>query len=214
MGKFRKIIAIPIYLSILASAICAYAQEDIEDLIDIFESNGEIIAVIEGQKTITCNLRPREEVLWSGSDGYLGAFLTNKHFFIISTSSNAWHVLPLRLDESQNAVASLSQYIALLVTKNRAIGFDAATNQFIETQLPIRDELVKAKAQDHVAVVITSGRAFGLAAKSSAFKTISFRIRETINGIKTTSSKATIHTSDRLLIFESTDATWKEHRLN
>jgi hypothetical protein len=39
-------------------------------------------------------------VLWSGSRGYLGAFLTDQHFFVISTSLNAWRALPLGLDES------------------------------------------------------------------------------------------------------------------
>jgi hypothetical protein len=199
-------------LSILVSAICSYAEE-IEDLIDIFESNSKIIAIIEGKKTITFDLRPKEKVLWSDSNGYLGAFLTNEHFFVISNSSDAWQALPLRLDESKKGVASLSPHIALLVTGDRAIGFDAASNRFIETQLPIHDELLTAKAEKYVAVVITSSRAFGLAAKTSAFTEISLRARETIEAIKITSSKATVRTSDRLLTFEVSGSTWNEHRL-
>jgi hypothetical protein len=65
--------------------ISSYAEEEIEDLIDIAESKGKIIAIIEGRKTITFDLRPNEKVLWSGSKGYLGAFLTDLHFFVIST---------------------------------------------------------------------------------------------------------------------------------
>jgi DNA-directed RNA polymerase subunit K/omega len=201
-------------LSILVSVICSYAEEEIEDLIDIFESNSKIIAIIEGKKTITFDLRLKEKVLWSDSNGYLGAFLTNEHFFVISTSSDAWQALPLRLDESKKGVAFLSPYIALLVTGDRAIGFDAASNRFIETQLPIHDELLTAKAEKYVAVVITSSRAFGLAAKASAFTEIHLRVRETIKAIKITSSKATVRTSDRLLTFEASGSTWNEHRLN
>jgi len=132
---------------------------------------------------------------------------------VISTSSNAWQALPLRLDESAKGVASLSPYIALLVTGDRAIGFDAASSRFIETQLPIHDELLAAEAEKYVAVVITSSRAFGLAAKASAFTVIPFRVRETIEAIKITSSKATVRTSVRLLTFEATGSTWNEHRL-
>jgi hypothetical protein len=200
-------------LSIFASPICSYADEEIEDLIDIAESESKIIAAIEGRKTITFNLRPAEKVLWSGANGYLGAFLTDLHFFVISTTLDAWQALPLRLDESGKGVAALSPYIALLVNRDRAIGFEATSSRFIETQLPIHDELIAAEAEKYVAVVITSSRAFGLAAESSAFTEIILRIGETIEAIKLTSSKATVRTSDRLLTFEATGSTRKEHRL-
>ena len=213
MLRCQKCLTILICLSILASTIPSYAEEEIEDLIDIAESKSKIIAIIEGRKTISFDLRTNEKVLWSDSNGYLGAFLTNLRFFVISTSSNAWQALPLKLDESEKGVASLSPYIALLVTGDRAIGFDAASNRFIETQLPIHDELLAAKAEKYVAVVITSSRAFGLATKTLAFVEIPLRIRETIKAIKITSSKATVRTSDRLLTFEVTGSTWKEHRL-
>ena len=201
MLRCRKCFIIIICMSIFASTISSYAQEEIEDLIDIAESNSKIIAIIEGRKTISSDLRIDEKLLWSGSKGYLGAFLTNKRFSVISTSSDAWRVLPLRLDETEKGVASLSPYIALLVTADRAIGFDAASNRFIETRLPIHDELVAAEAEKYVAVVITSSRAIGLTAKKLAFTYIPFRVQEIIKAVKITSSKATVHTSDRLLTF-------------
>ena len=213
MLRCRKFLISIICLFIFASTISSYAEEEIEDLIDIAESKGKIIAIIEGRKTITFDLRPNEKVLWSGSKGYLGAFLTDLHFFVISTSSIAWRALPLRLDESGNGVASLSPYIALLVTKDRAVGFDATFNRFIETLLPIHDELLAAKVERYVAVVITSSRAFGLAAESSAFTEIILRTSETIEALKLTYSKVTVRTSDRLLTFGTSGSTWKEHKL-
>jgi len=213
MLRCRKFLIIIICLSIFASTISSYAEEEIEDLIDIAESKGKIIAIIEGRKTITLDLRPNEKVLWSGSRGYLGAFLTDLHFFVISTSSNAWRALPLRLDESGKGVASLSPYIALLVTKDRAVGFDATFNRFIETLFPLHDELLAAKVERYVAVVITSSRAFGLAAESSAFTEINLRTSETIEALKLTYSKVTVRTSDRLLTFGTSGSTWKEHKL-
>ena len=212
MLRYRKFLISVICLSIFASTISSYAEEEIEDLIDIAESKGKIIAIIEGRKTITFDLRPNEKVLWSGSRGYLGAFLTDQHFFVISTSLNSWHALPLGLDETGKGVASLSEYIALLVTKDRAVGFDATSNRFIETLLPIHDELLAAEAERYVAVVITSSRAFGLAAESSAFTEIHLRGGETIEEIKLTYSKATVRTSDRLLTFEASGLPWKEFR--
>jgi len=213
MLRCRKFLISIICLSIFASTISSYAEEEIEDLIDIAESKGKIIAIIEGRKTITFDLRPNEKVLWSGSKGYLAAFLTDLHFFVISISLDAWQALPLRLDESGKGVASLSEYIALLVTGDRAVGFDATSNRFIETQLPIHDELLAAETEKYVAVVITSSRAFGLAAESSAFTEIHLRVGETLETIKLTSSKATVRTSDRLLTFEASGSPWNEHRL-
>ena len=213
MLRCQKCLTFLICLSILVSTISSYAEEEIEDLIDIAESKSKIIAIIEGRKTISFDLRINEKVLWSDTNGYLGAFLTNLRFLVISTSLDAWQALPLRLNESEKGVASLSPYIALLVTGDRAIGFDAASNRFIEARLPIHDELLAAKAEKYVAVVITSSRVFGLATKTSAFAEIFLRVRETIEAIKITSSKATVRTSDRLLTFEATGSTWNEHRL-
>jgi len=153
-------------------------------------------------------------VLWSSARGDLGAFLTNRRFLVITTSVASWQVLPLNLDESEKSLALLSPYIALLVTGDRAVAFDAASDRFIEARLPIRDELFAAKAEKYVAVVITSCRAFGFATKTTAFVEFPLRGRESIEAVKTTSSKATIRTSDRLLTFEVRGATWYEHRLH
>ncbi|MHC4639131.1 MAG: hypothetical protein ACYTBV_16765 [Planctomycetota bacterium] len=212
MIRFRKILAILIFIYILASAISSYADEEKEELIDIFQSDSKIIAIVEGKNTNIFDLRPKEKVLWRGANGYLGAFLSNLHFFVISNSSSAWQALPLRLDESKKGVASLSPYIALLVTAEGVIGFDAASNRFIEAQLPIHDEVLTAKAEDYVAVVVTSSRAFALAAKNSSFIEFPLRARETVEETKITSSKATVRTSDRLLTFDVEGLTWKEHK--
>lgn len=212
MLRYQPLLLSLICLSILAAPLCAFADEEIEDLIDIAESKGKIIAIIEGRKTVTFNLRPDEKVLWSGSRGYLGVFLTDHHFLVISVSSGAWQALPLKLDESAKGLVRLSPFIALLVAKDRAVGFDATANRFVETHLPLDDELIAAEAEKYVAVVITSSRVFGLAVESSAFIENMLGIDEAIEAVKLTSSKATVRTSERLLSFEASGSTWKESR--
>lgn len=208
--KYLPLIA---YVSIFVSAICSHAEEQIEDLVDLFEFDSKIVAILEGKRERTVSLRPYEQVLWSGSKGTVGAFFTNRRFFVISTSSKAWRQIPLKIDEAEDAAASLSPNIALLVTGERAIGYDAVSNRFHETHLPIYDEMVTTKVEKYVAVVITSSRAFGLAAEGSSFAEIHLRVRETIEEIKITSSKATIRTSRRLLSFEASNSSWNEYRL-
>lgn len=201
-------------LSLFLAALPCRADEAIEDLIDILQSKNKIIAVIEGKKSVTRTLRSDETVLWSGSRGELGAFLTNRHFYVISQSSGAWEGWPLRLEESDERIASLSPYIALLATKERALAFDAKTKRFIEARLPIRDQPISAKTSDNVAVVACTSRLLGLAAESSAFSELPLRLGEKVESVKLTANKASIVTSDRLLTFTAEGSRWKEHRLD
>lgn len=216
MLRCRKYIFTLICLNILVLffTLRAHAEEDPEDMVDIFETDGKIIAVIEGRNTHPLTLRSRETLLWSKSDGYLGGVLTNYRFLVVSTSSGGWQELPLRKGESEKAVTTLSPYLALLVGKDRAVGFDALNDRFIETRLHIKDKLVAAKTGKRVAVVILSGHAYGLASGASAFDEIRLRNRETTESVKITSGKAILQTSDRLLFFEASGTGWREYPLN
>ena len=213
MFRCRKALITLTLFIILAYTISSNAEEVIEDLIDIAESKNKVIAVIEGKRSISVNLRPSEKVLWSDSSGNLGAFLTDSRFFVISTTSGAWYGKRLKLDEPEKAVASLSPFMALLVTGDRAIGYSASTDKFIETRIPLYDEQIAAETGRYVAVVITSGRAYGLGVKSSSFIEVRLGIKETVEEVKVTLNKATVRTSDRLLSFVADGFAWKEHKL-
>lgn len=206
----NKIIAL-IFLSILTSTVPSYAEEEIDDLIDLFESENEIVAIIAGNKTAAVKLQPKETVQWHGSKGNVGAFLTNQQFAVISPDSPVWHTLPMKLNESEKSVVSLSPYIAILATAVRAIGFNSSTNRFFEIQLPMNDELIAVKAEKNVAVVVTSSRLYGVAAKMLVFHEFRLRIRESVEEIKIASNRVTVRTSDRFLTFEAKGASWKEY---
>jgi hypothetical protein len=161
-----------------------------------------------------CVLHLKEKVLWRGSKGYLGACLTHHRIFVISTSSGVRQSLPLKKDDSEKAVTSLSPFLALLVAGDRAVVFDAASDRFIDTQLPLSDELLATKVEKYVAVVVTSGRALGFAAETSGFNEIILRAREGLSSVKITSSKAVVVTSERLLTFAASGSGWYEQRID
>ena len=213
MFRCRKTLIALIFFIILSYTIFSNAEEVIEDLIDIAESKSKVIAIIEGKRSISVTLRPSEKVLWSDSSGNLGAFLTDSRFFVISTTSGSWYGKRLKLDEPEKAVASLSPFMALLVTGDRAIGYSASTDKFIETRIPLYDEQIAAETGRYVAVVVTSGRVYGLGVKSSSFIEVRLGIKETVEEVKVTLNKATVRTSDRLLSFVADGFSWKEHRL-
>jgi hypothetical protein len=213
MFRYRKTLITLILFIILAYTISSNAEEGIEDLIDIAVSKSKVIAVINGEQSIPVTLRQNEKVLWSDSSGNLGAFLTDSRFFVISTTSGTWHGLRLNIDEPEKAIASLSPFMVLLVTGERAIGYSALTDKFVKKRLPLFEELIAAETGRYVAVVITSSRALGLGVKSSSFIEVRIRIKETVEEIKATFSKVTVRTSDRLLSFVADSFTWKEHRI-
>lgn len=214
MSKRHSILIIPICLSIIACVSLCYADEDYEDLVDITESNGKIFGFVPSGASFSLDLKGRERVQWSESKGLLGAFLTNFRFFVISDTSNAWQVYPLNLNEAEGSAASLAATVALLVTDDRAIAYDGKLNRFVETQIPIRDDVIAAETGDHVALVVTSSRAFGMASGSSSFAQVQFKLGETVESIKVTSTKATVTTPDRMLIFLARSSLWKKIKLN
>ncbi len=213
MLRFWHIVAISTFALLLLATAHVYASDETEDLIDIIDSNSKIIAVVEGKRSVSFRLPPNEIIQWSSAKGNLGAFLSNRHFFVVSTSTSGWQRLPLRPGESTNRVAVLSPNIALLIDGDRALGFSTPSNRFIETRLPFYDQLFSVKADKYVAVVIMSSKAFGFFPGASHFSEIRLGVQEVVKDVKITSSKVTIRTSHRILTFRAGNSNWSEHRL-
>ena len=213
MLPFRTIITILVILTTLLYAIPSNSKDDIEDLVDIEQADRKIIAIRDGIQASPFELRSKEEVLWLDSDGYIGALLTNERFIAISLSSSGWLEKPLRSKEAYDGSPILSPTLALLVTKERVIRFDAISHRFIEQSLRLDEEFVAAEANDYVAVVISSRRALGLASGDSGFREIRFRTSETFQSLKTTPQVVTIRTSWRILTFGASSPSWSEVRL-
>ncbi|WP_316365561.1 hypothetical protein [Candidatus Thiodiazotropha sp. CDECU1] len=201
-------------LVLLAAVLSSNADETIEDKIYISESESKLNAVIEGANSTSIRLRPKESVLKADSNGHLGAVLTNDRFYVVSTTSGSWKEFRLKPEEAEVATLSLSPYIALLATGDRAIGYNISTNSYFETRLPIREELIAAESGRYVAVVATTGKLFGIRKGSSSFTEIRIGVREIVEDIEVTANKVVVRTSDRLLSFVADDPMWTEHRLN
>ena len=213
MLSFRTIITIVVTLATLLYAIPSNSKDVIEDSVDIERVGGKIFAIRDGIQTTPFELRSKEEVLWLDSDGYIGALLTNERFIAISLSSPGWLETPLRSKEAYDGSPILSPTLALLVTKERVIRFDAISHRFIEQSLRLDEEFVAAEANDYVAVVISSRRALGLASGDSGFREIRFRTSETFQSLKTTPQVVTVRTSWRILTFGASIPSWSEVRL-
>jgi hypothetical protein len=203
-----------VWISVFASVLSGHASEDYEDLIDILKIEKKVYAIVSSGKKFTIDLKPDESILWLDARGYLGAFLTNLRFVVISNNSDGWQIAPLKLSESDNNVPGLSPTLALLTTDDRAIAFDAKFNRFLETQFPLRDDLLAVEIGEQIAVIVTSSRAFGVASGSSGFAQVHLMLNETLEDLKITSRRATVRTPNRLLTFIGRNSTWLIHRVN
>jgi hypothetical protein len=212
MLAFRIIITFVVTLATLLYAIPSNSKDVIEDSVDIEQVGRKIIAIRDGSQATPLELRLNEEVLWLDSDGYVGALLTNERFIAISLYSS-WLETPLRSEESHDGSPILSPTLALFVTKQRVIGFDAISPRFIEESRRLDEEFITAEANDYIAVVISSGRALGLTAGGSGFREIRFRISETVQSIRTKARVVNVRTSWRILTFSASSSSWSEFRL-
>ncbi len=212
MLAFRTIITFVVTLATLLYAIPSNSEDVIKDSVDILQVGRKIIASRDGGQTTPFQLRSKEEVLWLNSYGYVGALLTNTRFVAISLYSG-WLETTLRSKEAHDGNPVLSPTLALLVTNERVIGFDAISPRFVELSRRLDEEFVAAEANDYVAVVVFSRRALGLASGASGFREIRLRTGETILSISTKSRVATVITSWRILTFSASSSSWSEVRL-
>ena len=212
MLPFRTIVTFVVTLATLLYAIPSNSKDVIKDSVDIEQVGRKIFAIRDGSQTITFELRSNEKVLWLDSDGYVGALLTNERFIAIALSSSSWLETPLKSKEAYDGSPFLSPTLALLVTKERVIGFDAISPRFIEQSLRLDEEFVAAEANDYVAAVVSSRRALGLASGASGFSEIRFRTSETFQSIRTKSQVITVRTSWRILTFDVSSSSWSEVR--
>ena len=204
----RRAISIVIIFAVLfVWALPLKGDDYIEDVIDIQELDGDVIAIREG-RAILLDLPAQEKILWSGSKGYIGAVLTNRRFLAISRSAIGWHEISLKEKETLEAITLLSEYLALLVTVDRGICFDGKNNRFIELQRPANEVFLKLAVNKYVAVVVSSHYAFGFALEGRAFNRIPFLPNEYFETLTTKAHFATIRTTKRLLIFRDSDSSW------
>jgi hypothetical protein len=209
----RVFLTILIAISVVLVPADPLKSEDyegyIEDLIEIQVIDNKVIAFRDGKDPVSFQLPRIESVLWKSSKGNLGAVLTDTRFLAISMTSKGWHETSLRMNEAVTASVVLSNAIALLVTSERAIGFDYVTNAFVEQRLRL-EKPVASDANMYVAAVVSTERAYGLAMGSRAFVEKRFGMNERFESLETKSRLATVRTTERVLSFQASDSSWTE----
>ncbi len=206
---------ITLMVALLTATMVAEAYEEVEDLVDIYATDGEFIAVVDSRRNFSDTIRSRETIQWQGAKGEVGAFLTNQRLLAVSVTSGQWNTQFLKINEKKATPRMLlGAHLLVMFTDERIVGFGTQTSGFFQARLPIGEPVVVSDAEGRVATVITPKRAFGLSARRRGAAEIRFRIQEQFESIKTTYNKITLRTSQRLITFAAADAVWRDFELN
>jgi hypothetical protein len=208
---------------LLVLALCAVAPAasaqllpdtvPLADILDVLVIDRELVAFdarTGGQRSE--RLRLDEQVVWKGARGRVGVVITDQRVLAIAAGSGAWQRENKRLEEVLPSSALLGDRVALVITSQRALGFDGATGNLIETRLFIHEEVLGIRTGENVAVVATDRRALGLSPLVGGFFPTKLQLAERIEALDTSANLATLTTNRRVLIFRAPFGSWEEKR--
>ena len=195
---------------LLMTTSWAMAYEEVEDLVDIFATDSTFIAVVDGRRNFSEDHRSNETLLWQGTKGEIGAFLTSQRLLAVSVKSGQWNTQYLKINEKKVTPDMLiGAHLLIMLTAERIVAFGTDTGGFFQTRLPIGESVVAKAAEGRVAAVVTPARAFGLSSYRRGVAEIRFQIKESLESLNTTYNKITLRTSRRLITLKAEDAVWR-----
>lgn len=205
-------------LALLAAPADGSAQRvagevPLADVLQLLEVDGELLAIdARGGGQTSERLQIGESVLWQGARGKVGVAITDRRILAVATGSAAWQELGYRRNELPPARALLGERVALLVTSERAVGFDGGSGNLVEYSLGPRERVVALRAGANVGVVVTDRQALGLSPFVGGFFRADLDLGDEIEAVSAESNLATLTSARRLLIFRATTGTWEERR--
>lgn len=209
-------IAVSLALAALATPT-AFADRDVSplaDLLQIVVRPRELLAIdAEGGGQREERLERGESVLWHATRGRVGVVLTDRRVLAVATGSAAWQEERFRSAERRPADAALGDRVALVVTSQRAIGFDGGSGNLLTSSLGPREAVLEHAVAENVGVIVTDRRALGVSPFVGGFFEASIQPGERLEHLAATANQATVTTTRRLLIFRAPTGSWEERRL-
>lgn len=188
-------------------------SDRVHDTIGIHQIEDELIGIVQGRREYSVDLDHDEKIVWSGTKGEVGAVLTENRVLALTRVSRGWVELELRSRESgkpESITPHISDYLVMVVTDRRIVGFDSRDGEWVQQFIPIHDQRVDSHINNYVAAVITSKRVFAWGWGRSGFKEKRLRRNENIQSVDTNPHTVTIGTDHRVLVFKSRAGGWRE----
>jgi hypothetical protein len=185
----------------------------VQDIIDIHLVENELIGIVEGRREYRLDLDLGEKIVWRAARGEVGAVLTDSRALALSGASRGWAELSLKLQEADRVAfikPFISDYLVMLVTGRRIIGFDSGKRRWVQQSIPIREKVTGSHINSYVAAVITSKRVFAWGRGRIGFTEEKLRSSETVQYVETQPHTVTVGTDARVLVFKSGSGRWRE----
>ena len=183
----------------------------VDDVIDIHVLDREIIAVREGVAVHRELLGLREEVLWKGAQGHVGAVLTDRRLLAVSATIPGWRHQDLRIEEVSEDLGReilVSDFLVMAILPKRLLLFDGLANDWVKMNIPLHDPVEQVVLENFVAAIITEKQVYGIAARRGRFVKERLHINERILSITSRPHSISIRTNRRLLVFRSRSPFW------
>jgi len=197
----------------------AFAGRDdvspLADLLQIVVRPRELLAIdgSHGGQRVE-RLERGESVVWHATRGRVGVVLTDRRVLAVATGSAAWQEERWRSAERRPVDAALGDRIALVVTSQRAIGFDGGSGNLVTSSLGPRERVVHDATAENVGVIVTDRRALGVSPFVGGFFEVKLQTGEAFEALVAAANLATLTTSRRILIFRAETGSWEERQLD
>lgn len=186
---------------------------ELADVVDVVVLDDELIA-IDAFGGVVGVTRPilGEEVLWSGAQGQVGLVLTDRRALAVASGTGGWRSIDYFIYETPAEEALLADRVALVVTDQRIIGFDAERGHWTERRLELEEAPLEAQVGVGVGAVVTSHRVLALSAGAGTFREVDLLGREVLESLSARGDLATVTTSSRLLVYRAEGDVWAARR--
>jgi hypothetical protein len=155
-----------------------------------------------------------ENLVWHAARGRVGVVLTDRRVLAVATGSAAWQEERWRSAERRPVDAALGDRIALVVTSQRAIGFDGGSGNLVTSSLGPRERVLHDATGENVGVIVTDRRALGVSPFVGGFFEVRLQTGEALEALVAAANLATLTTSRRILIFRAQTGSWEERNLD
>jgi hypothetical protein len=197
----------------LAQGFGSFDEVPLTDLLEVVVLEGEILALdANGGGQLSQKLHLHEEVVWTGARGSIGLVITSERLLAVSLGSSSWREARFERTEVHPTHALLGDRVGVVVTNNRALGFESNSGQLFEHRLGPREGVLATRSGENVLVVVTSHKVLGLA-PSGGFSELRLQVKEEFRDVSVRSNIATVRTNRRLLIFRGPTRSWSEKKL-
>ena len=199
--------------SAMASAAQALDRAPLLDQLEIVRLERELLALGAAGGDARVRLELDEQVVWTGSQGVVGAAVTDRRLLFVAAGNGTWQEVRLRRDEKAPTAARVSDRVVLADTSRRLLGFSEIGGAPREYQLGPNERVEAVEVAEGVGIAVTDRKALGYSAQRGGFFEISLEIREQIESIDVRAELATLRTNRRLLVFRGLSGVWSERSL-